>query len=101
MERCENVGDAVHDGGGGKGGEDDGGGDQVDAGVELGSIAGNAESSGEGSKQEAKVGEKGVTGAFDPGNHLVHSKKGEGGSYYALDGDQGQDRLDAISFYAS
>ena len=55
MKCCENVGDAVHDGGGGKGGEDDGGGDEVDADVELGGIAGNAESSGEGAKEETKV----------------------------------------------
>ena len=84
MKCSENVGNAVHDGGGGKGGEDNGGGDQVDAGVELGGIAGNAESSGERSKQESKVGEERVTGAFDPGNDLVDSKKGEGGSYNAL-----------------
>ena len=84
MKCCENVGDAVHDGGGGKGGEDDGGGDQVDAGVELGGIARNAESSGKRSKKETKVREERVTGAFDPGNDLVHSKEGEGGSYNAF-----------------
>ena len=84
MKCCENVGDAVQDGGGGKGRKDDGGGDQVDAGVELGGIAGNAESSREGSKQEGKVGEERVTSAFEPGNDLVHSKEGEGGSYNAL-----------------
>ena len=55
MKCCENVSNAVHDGGGGKSSEDDGGGDEVDADVELGGIAGNAESSGEGAKEEAKV----------------------------------------------
>ena len=101
MERCENVGDAVHDRGRGEGGEDDGGGDEVDAGVELGGIAGNPQSSGEGAEQEAKVGEEGVAGALNPGHHLVHGKEGEGGSHNALHCDQGQDRLDTISFYAS
>ena len=101
MKCCENVGDAVHDGGGGKGGEDDGGGDEVNAGIELGGVAGNAKSSGEGAKEETKVGEERVTGAFEPGNHLLDSKEGDGGSDNALHCDQGQDRLDAVSFYPS